>query len=263
MAEIPENERIHEEAPVQFAHSHHHRRRAGNGVWGGLVLVLLGVIFLFQQVGNFSFRNWWALFILIPALSSIGAAWGVYRNTGRFTHPGVLGPLYGAGYPLMVTLIFLFELNWGDWWPVFVMWGALGMLASGVGFNLSRDHEVRLPARVARPWIGWTGLGAFLFGLAFLYFNLTHFFLGGNWWAIFIFFPAVGGLISTIRLAQARGGFGALAVLNLSAALVIAAVGTIALMGLDWNLILPIALIAAGILAFLSAVLRPGRGETA
>jgi len=262
MSEIPENERV-QDAPVE-TQPRRQSRRQGGGVWGGVILILLGIIFLFQQVGNFSFHNWWAIFILIPALSSIGAAWRVYQTTGRFAHPGVLGPLYGAGYPLMVALIFLFELDWGIWWPVFVLWAGLGAMASGVGFNLSTDSRVRLAGRAVRPWIGFLGLGAFLFGLTFLLRNLGIFAptaYVSNWWAVFIFFPAVGGLISTLRLAQAAGGFGPLAVLSLSATLVVAAVGAIALMGISWGLITPIVLIAAGVLALLSTILRPERRD--
>jgi len=260
MSEIPENQRV-QEVPGEGRH-HRRSRKASGGVWGGVILIFLGIIFLFQQVGSFSFDNWWAVFILIPALSSIGAAWRVFQSTGRFTHPGVLGPLYGAGYILMVALIFLFNLDWGIWWPLFVLWAGLGALASGAGINLSSHSRTRLAGRAVRPWIGWLGLGAFFFGLAFLLRNLgmlspTAYL--SNWWAVFIFFPAVGGLISTVRLAQATGGFGPLAVLSLSATLVIAAVGAIALAGISWGLITPIVLIGAGALALLSAILRPER----
>jgi hypothetical protein len=263
MSEIPENERVVVDVSVE-PKGRRRSRRQGGGVWGGVVLILLGIIFLFQQIGSFTFHNWWAVFILIPVLSSIGAAWRVYQSTGRFTHPGVLGPLYGAGYPLMVALIFLFDLNWGIWWPLFVLWAGLGAMASGLGLNLSSDARVRLAGRAVRPWIGWLGLGALLFGLTFLLRNLGMFYPTdylANWWAVFIFFPAVGGLISTLRLAQAAGGFGPLAVLSLSATLVVAAVGLIALAGISWGLITPIVLIAAGVLALLSTVLRPERRD--
>jgi len=50
------------------------RREMGGSTWiAGVILVVLGGIFLVRNTGilNYSFTNWWALFILIPALGSL------------------------------------------------------------------------------------------------------------------------------------------------------------------------------------------------
>jgi hypothetical protein len=76
-----------------------------------------------------------------------------------------------------------------------------------------------------------------------------------NWWALAIFLPAIGGLITTVRLAAAGTGLGWAAFSNLAAVVVFAAVGVIALIGANWNLITPIILIAAGLI-LLTGVFR-------
>ena len=47
------------------------------------MLVLLGLILLGQNLNLFAFQNWWALFILIPAIGSFGNAWSSYVSAGR------------------------------------------------------------------------------------------------------------------------------------------------------------------------------------
>ena len=68
-----------------------------------------------------------------------------------------------------------------------------------------------------------------------------------NWWGAFILLVAAGGLISTIRLAAERGGFNWVVTVNLVVSLVIGAVGIVALLGVDWNLLGAIILIGAGV----------------
>ena len=71
------------------------RRRDGSPGWLGFILIILGFLFLAQQFGNFSFQNWWALFILIPALSAFGSGFNMWQKDGRF-HYGVFS-LAGRG----------------------------------------------------------------------------------------------------------------------------------------------------------------------
>ena len=56
-------------------------------------MILLGVAFLLRTTGTFDFplNNWWALFILIPAIGAFDTALRIYRNsnnqlTGRSAH---------------------------------------------------------------------------------------------------------------------------------------------------------------------------------
>ncbi len=96
--------------------------RQRNPAWlAGAVLIILGVIFLVVNLTGFSIDNWWAVFILIPAFGSLAAAWRMYQSSGgRFT-PAARGPLIGGLILLTVASVFLFDLDWGAIWPVFLI----------------------------------------------------------------------------------------------------------------------------------------------
>ena len=103
--------------------------RAGGGWIAGTVLILLGVVFLLQNIGGFSLQNWWAVFILIPALGSFASAWNSYQTSGGFTG-AVRGPLVGGLILTAIALIFLFNISFGIYWPVLLILGGLLILAT-------------------------------------------------------------------------------------------------------------------------------------
>ncbi len=105
-----------------------HGRRSGWIVGG--VLIVLGVYFIVQHVAGFTLRNWWALFILIPAIGSLVTSYQMYeRNDRRFTAAS-RGPLVGGVVLLAVTAVFLFSLDWAVVWPFFIILVGLGVLFS-------------------------------------------------------------------------------------------------------------------------------------
>ena len=100
------------------------QRRAwrGNNSWAiGAVFILIGVLLMLQNVGALSLRNWWALFILIPAFGSLAAAWRIFENNGALVSPMVIGPLFTGLILFAITAAFLFELNWGLLGPVLLI----------------------------------------------------------------------------------------------------------------------------------------------
>lgn len=99
------------------------------GSWiPGLVLVGLGIIFLLNNFLDIQLiNNWWALFILIPAIVNLNNAWTRYRQAGRWTESAI-GSLTGGTLILAVALIFLFELSWGMFWPVLLIILGIGIL---------------------------------------------------------------------------------------------------------------------------------------
>ena len=107
-------------------------RRANHGsIYGswlpGIILILLGGIFLAQNYFGTTLRNWWALFILIPALSTLTTAYALWRD-GR--GQWAIGPLLvGLGF-VALTAIFLLDLPIGQLWPVFLIVAGLGLLLS-------------------------------------------------------------------------------------------------------------------------------------
>jgi hypothetical protein len=109
----------------------HARRGSNSGAWiGGVVLIILGVIFLLQNVRGFHLNNWWALFILIPAFGSFADAWNIYRRTGRLSRR-VRGALVSGCVFSLITATFLFNWNWGLVLPVLlIIWGVTLLLNS-------------------------------------------------------------------------------------------------------------------------------------
>jgi hypothetical protein len=223
----------------------------------GLVLVVIGVIFLLQQVGGFSLQNWWALFILVPAFGSFSSAWVAYRSAGR-VNEGVRAGLGGGMIVLVLALMFLFNLDWSIFWPLMVIVPGLTVIFNGFTLPGSRESARPLAQRLHRPWTGWAGLGVVYIGSCFLLRNLGIFAadrVHPHWWALAILLPAFGGLITAVRLLAAGAGMGWAALSNLAAVAVFAAVGLIAFFGASWNLIAPIVLIAAGLI-LLTGVFR-------
>jgi len=109
------------------------RPARGRGGWvGGAVLILLGVIFLLQNTGMFHLQNWWALFILIPALTAFGSAWNSYRSAGGRFNAAARGSVIGGLLLTAVAAIFLFGLDWGRMWPVFLIVGGLTLLLNAL-----------------------------------------------------------------------------------------------------------------------------------
>lgn len=99
------------------------------GAWiGGAILIVIGVLFLLQNWVVISLENWWALFILIPAVGAFGAAWRSYEDAGgRLTASG-RGSLIGGLILTMITAIFLFNLDWGILGPILIILVGFGLL---------------------------------------------------------------------------------------------------------------------------------------
>ena len=98
-----------------------------SGWFGGLVLIAVGVLFLFNNVGTFNIHNWWALFILIPVVAAWGEAFRAMQRGGGITHE-VTTKLTGSLFPLFVACIFLFNWDWGQVWPGFIILAGIAAL---------------------------------------------------------------------------------------------------------------------------------------
>ncbi len=109
----------------------HERQQHRIGAWlGGLGLVLLGLVFLLNNLGYLVIGNWWALFILLPAIGEYVNAYMQYRDAGRFT-ASVRGSVIGGIIFTLIAALLLFELDWGKLWPLFIIVaGISGLLAT-------------------------------------------------------------------------------------------------------------------------------------
>ena len=106
--------------------------REGNGWAVGAILVLLGLIMLGQNMNVFTLKNWWALFILLPALGSLGTAWRLFQadggRLGRHARSALIAGLLLAG----LSGMFLFGLNWTWVGPVLLMLAGIAILTNAV-----------------------------------------------------------------------------------------------------------------------------------
>ncbi|HMN86804.1 MAG TPA: hypothetical protein PKA74_12545 [Bauldia sp.] len=106
----------------------------GPGAWiAALILIGVGVVFLFQNLGYAVPGNWWALFILIPAVFAFGHAWRLYTAAGGFTG-AMTGPLITGVVLVALTVMFLLDLdvNWNLVWPIVLILIGVAALARGL-----------------------------------------------------------------------------------------------------------------------------------
>ena len=113
---------------VEASNSEDSSSQKSGAIIGGVVLILIGGIFLFSNLtGGFPFNNWWALFILIPAVASLGNAYREYQAAGQLNSKA-RGSLIGGLIMTFVAAVFIFDWDWGAIWPVFLIIGGIGAL---------------------------------------------------------------------------------------------------------------------------------------
>lgn len=93
------------------------------------MLISLGLLLLVQNLTGFTLHNWWALFILLPAVGAFTAAISNYQEAGRMTYE-VRASIFGGFILCLVAAAFLFSLNWALIGP-----GLLVLAGSALLFN--------------------------------------------------------------------------------------------------------------------------------
>jgi hypothetical protein len=93
----------------------------------GIVLIVLGIVFFAGNFANFTLHNWWALFILIPAVGAFARAYDRYKQAGRLDEHARQALLGGIILTAIVA-IFLFELSWTLFGPVILILIGLSLL---------------------------------------------------------------------------------------------------------------------------------------
>ncbi|GAP06195.1 MAG TPA: hypothetical protein DEQ80_02710 [Anaerolinea thermolimosa] len=113
-------------------HENQRRRHGKNSGWVvGAILILAGGLLLLQNFTNFSFNNWWALFILIPSFTSFADAWNHYQEEKRLTQRA-RNSLIGGVIFLFIALYFLFNLSLGSYWPYLLILGGVIILLNAL-----------------------------------------------------------------------------------------------------------------------------------
>ncbi|NSW53975.1 MAG: hypothetical protein HPY85_15850 [Anaerolineae bacterium] len=223
-------------------------RRPTSGIVWGFLLIALGAYFLLREFGVIETGfNWWAVFILLPAFGFFSGAWEIFWRKRRLTH-GVRSSFGSGVVVLTVALILLLDLSWRTWWPLMVITPGLSIFLNGF---IDRGSKKGVAERHWTMWNLWVGLSAMLLGATFLaeklgLLSIREFIPSANWWAVFVALPGLGALVhaAAIGLSKGRhrGASLSLAVIGIAAL----AVAGVAYFTLNWNLILPIALIGGG-----------------
>ena len=237
-------------------------RGAPRGAGLGLLLIAIGAFALLRELTDLRLENWWALFILIPGVASLWGAMEAFWRDRALTQ-AVRGGLIGACFPVAVALIFLLDASWADWWPVFVILPGLGMISGALPLT-EADRAGGRAAQVTMPWLGFAGLGVVALGLGFLGSNLGWYDPAawhGDWWAVTLLAPSLGGLVSAFMLVVRDGRVSGAVVVSLAAAAVMAVPGIAALSEWGWDLVAPLGMIAAGIVLLVGYLLY-AREET-
>lgn len=104
----------------------------------GLLLILLGGGFLLQNLGFFiPLDNWWALFIMLPALGAFEVALRAYRRNGNRLVASARASLLSGAILSIITAAFLFELDWTYFGPALIILAGIGVL---INYTLLRTE---------------------------------------------------------------------------------------------------------------------------
>lgn len=92
-----------------------------------LVLIVIGGGLLASNFLNIPFHNWWVLFLVTPVVFMSYQVWRDYNSNGRLTSRSV-GPLIGSLVLITMMATFVFDLNWGQLWPISFIFGGIAIL---------------------------------------------------------------------------------------------------------------------------------------
>ncbi len=97
-------------------------------IFPAVAIIAIGLLLLANNLGyDLAFLdrgNWWAVIILLAAFVPLGHAWERHRAVGKIDAE-VLYSMLSAAAVVLVGVLFLFQLDWGTWWPLFVILGGL------------------------------------------------------------------------------------------------------------------------------------------
>jgi hypothetical protein len=97
----------------------------------GLILIVIGGVARLQNLTGILLFNWWALFILIPAIGAFANSWNIYQKNGKLTSGG-RGSLIGGFVLTIIAAAFLFNLDLGNFWPVSLILVGLAVITNAL-----------------------------------------------------------------------------------------------------------------------------------
>lgn len=88
---------------------------------GGTIVILMGIGFLLSANFGFSMNYVWPIVFLVPVGFS---AVQMFQDFQAGCDIG-LTPIVSAATMLLIAAVWLFDWNWGNIWPVFLIFGGL------------------------------------------------------------------------------------------------------------------------------------------
>jgi hypothetical protein len=101
------------------------RNRPFHGLFGGMVLILLGGLFLANQQGWMNGDVWWQW--LLIGLGAIFIINGLVKNTVPEYHHRSRGKFVTGG--VLIALGIMFLLGVGAWWPLILIGAGVALLS--------------------------------------------------------------------------------------------------------------------------------------
>jgi hypothetical protein len=104
-----------------------------SNIWMGIIFIIGGAVVLLNQMDILSFElNWWALFILFPAVGSLSGAYNRYRSTNDLFDMGVMVPALVGLFMLLLSASLLLnnviDMNLRTYWPIILIVLGLGLI---------------------------------------------------------------------------------------------------------------------------------------
>jgi hypothetical protein len=88
-----------------------------SGITGGLIIILLGVVFLLTTLDYISWGDWWAYFLL--GLGLILIVDGLVRVSSRAYQQYATGKFIGGGVLIIIGASHIFGMV--SWWPLILI----------------------------------------------------------------------------------------------------------------------------------------------
>jgi hypothetical protein len=115
-----------------------HKKDSLSGIIGGLIIILLGVLFLLRNMGYLWWHNWWAYFLL--GLGVILIIDAVIRSLVPQYRRPIIGRLIGG-----IVLIFIGAGNiYGivDWWPLILVGVGIAIIIGAVLKHKKAEEDI-------------------------------------------------------------------------------------------------------------------------
>lgn len=104
-----------------------HDEKPKTGWFVGVVLIVLGVVFLLEQFGWVFPGNWWAIFIYLGAAATFVNMWRQWRAAGWFDSKAAGSLTFGLVLIAVATIAY-FDA-WDTYWPLILVAIGVGIVA--------------------------------------------------------------------------------------------------------------------------------------